>query len=122
MRPEAVQAAQPIDLPPDTAPGGVEGGDRRTKVGSFLRKTSIDELPQLINVLRGEMSLIGPRPERPEFVGRFEESIYRYGDRQRVSRASPAGRRCTASAARRRSRTGSSGTTTTSRTGRSGST
>ena len=84
MRPEAVQAAQPIDLPPDTAPGGVEGGDRRTKVGSFLRKTSIDELPQLINVLRGEMSLIGPRPERPEFVGRFEESIYRYGDRQRV--------------------------------------
>jgi exopolysaccharide biosynthesis polyprenyl glycosylphosphotransferase len=68
----------------DLGPGGVEGDDRRTPVGAFLRKTSIDELPQLFNVLRGEMSIIGPRPERPEFVEDFESRIYRYGDRLRV--------------------------------------
>ena len=71
-------------LSADTAPGGVEGDDRRTAVGRFLRRTSLDELPQLINVLRGEMSIIGPRPERPEFVELFNEDITRYGDRQRV--------------------------------------
>jgi exopolysaccharide biosynthesis polyprenyl glycosylphosphotransferase len=81
---EAAADGVELELPPDTAPGGVEGEDRRTRVGAFLRRTSIDELPQLLNVLKGEMSLVGPRPERPEFVGLFEESVYRYTDRHRV--------------------------------------
>jgi lipopolysaccharide/colanic/teichoic acid biosynthesis glycosyltransferase len=50
---------------PDVAPGGVEGADRRTRVGTFLRRWSLDELPQLVNVLKGEMSLVGPRPRAP---------------------------------------------------------
>jgi exopolysaccharide biosynthesis polyprenyl glycosylphosphotransferase len=66
------------------APGGVEGVDRRTRFGALLRATSLDEIPQFINVLRGEMSIVGPRPERPEFAARFSAEIDRYDDRLRV--------------------------------------
>lgn len=56
----------------------VRNDARVTKVGKFIRKTSLDELPQLFNILKGDMSLVGPRPERPQFVEKFKEEIPRY--------------------------------------------
>ena len=56
----------------------VKNDPRVTKVGKILRRTSIDELPQLFNILKGDMSLVGPRPERPQYVEKFREEIPRY--------------------------------------------
>jgi exopolysaccharide biosynthesis polyprenyl glycosylphosphotransferase len=78
------RSLRPVDETESQTNWNIKHDDRLGPVGKFMRSTSLDELPQLWNILRGDMSLVGPRPERPHFVDQFSTHIPRYGARHRV--------------------------------------
>jgi exopolysaccharide biosynthesis polyprenyl glycosylphosphotransferase len=79
-----LRSMRPADETESATNWSVADDDRVGPVGRFLRRTSLDELPQLWNILRGDMSVVGPRPERPHFVSRFSQEFDRYAHRHRV--------------------------------------
>ena len=73
-----------LDAEKDGIQWAAKNDDRTTRVGKFIRKTRIDELPQLVNILKGDMSIVGPRPERPEIIKQYLEEMPEFAYRTKV--------------------------------------